>query len=463
MLKVHRNPDPILHPFEQGREYTRALNAAKLDKMFAKPFVGALEGHMDGVFSMTTNRKSLVSFVSGACDGEIKVWDLASKRNLWSTIGHTGFVRGLSSNLVGDKFLSCGDDKTVKLWNFVPSQEDLHAPDEQVGRSRVGRRRGRGGAGGLADTPSEKIVEPLKVFATNSPVLSVDHYWADEAGEREKFATTGETLDFWDITRNQPLHSFSWSTSDVDTISDCKFNPAEKDLIATVANDRSISLFDVRQKLPLRKVVMSMNSNCISWNPMEPFRFVVGNEDHNCYTFDVRNFKRPVILHRSHVGAVLSVSFSPTGKEFVSGSYDKTLRIYNSESWTSREVYHTKRMQRLFSVAYSADSRFVLSGSDDTNIRIWKARANDRLGKLAPREEQSANYSQRLVQRYKHAKQIRRLVKHKHLPKNVYKQVKRKRVMTGADMRREQNRIRHSKGTLEKEPEKDKPVVKEIE
>jgi WD repeat and SOF domain-containing protein 1 len=42
--KVHKNLDPSHHPFERAREYTRALNAAKLERLFAKPFVGALEG-----------------------------------------------------------------------------------------------------------------------------------------------------------------------------------------------------------------------------------------------------------------------------------------------------------------------------------------------------------------------------------------------------------------------------------
>ena len=30
--KVHRNLDPALHPFEKAVEYTRALNAVKLDR-----------------------------------------------------------------------------------------------------------------------------------------------------------------------------------------------------------------------------------------------------------------------------------------------------------------------------------------------------------------------------------------------------------------------------------------------
>lgn len=42
--QVQRNLNPDLHPFERTVEYTRALNAAKLGKVFAKPFVSALSG-----------------------------------------------------------------------------------------------------------------------------------------------------------------------------------------------------------------------------------------------------------------------------------------------------------------------------------------------------------------------------------------------------------------------------------
>jgi len=30
LIKVHKNVDPIIHPFEKPREYVRALNAVKL-------------------------------------------------------------------------------------------------------------------------------------------------------------------------------------------------------------------------------------------------------------------------------------------------------------------------------------------------------------------------------------------------------------------------------------------------
>ena len=50
------------------------------------------------------------------------------------------------------------------------------------------------------------------------------------------------------------------------------------------------------------------------------------------------NLSKPLTIHHDHVGAVLSVAYSSTGKEFCSGSYDKTVRIWNSTSVRSREV-----------------------------------------------------------------------------------------------------------------------------
>ena len=72
------------------------------------------------------------------------------------------------------------------------------------------------------------------------------------------------------------------------------------------------------------------------------------------------------------VSAAMDVDFSPTGREFVAGSYDRSVRIFAYNGGHSREVYHTKRMQRVFAVRFSGDGSYVFSGSDDMNVRIWK-------------------------------------------------------------------------------------------
>ena len=66
-----RNYDPALHPFQDSREYIRALNATKLNRVFAKPFIASLDGHRDGVSCMSKHRKQLNAIFSGSYDGEV--------------------------------------------------------------------------------------------------------------------------------------------------------------------------------------------------------------------------------------------------------------------------------------------------------------------------------------------------------------------------------------------------------
>lgn len=155
-----------------------------------------------------------------------------------------------------------------------------------------------------------------------------------------------------------------------------------------------------------------MCTNCIAWNPMEPMNFTAANEDTNLYTFDMRKLTSASVVHKDHIQAVMSVSYSPTGQEFVSGSYDRTIRIFDRWSGRSKEVYHDRRMQKIFSVSYSSDSQYVLSGSEDTDIRIWKAKASKPLGYKVHREKEKLEYLDQLKQRYRHMPEIRRIIKY---------------------------------------------------
>ena len=74
---------PVLHPFQKAREYKRALNSDKLEKVFAKPFICAMNDHSDGISVMSKNRFNLVDMISGSADGEIIFWNIPERRPIF--------------------------------------------------------------------------------------------------------------------------------------------------------------------------------------------------------------------------------------------------------------------------------------------------------------------------------------------------------------------------------------------
>lgn len=464
-----RNLSPTYHPFHKAREYTRGVQAAKLDRMFAKPFLGVLEGgHGDGITQTSTHRENLVQFVSGSVDGVVKIWDLPTRKCVTTyTRAHTGVVSGLallppySSNQQQPQqrqdptVLSCGEDGFLRLWKLtVDLLGQNHPSTTSNGASVTSEQLG------LIQTwrhPNNKRGGSFK---------SLDIHWTD----LNQFATASDSaVDVWDFARSSPIQSFSSAemTGEGDTISVVRYNPVESSLLAYCAMDRGIGLHDVRTGSALRKTILSMRSNCLQWNPMEPYYFVVGNEDYNCYSFDMRKLSTPSMIHKGHVGAVLSISWSPTGREFVSGSYDKTLRIFGHQKGTSREIYFTKRMQRVFTVNYTSDNTYIVSGSDDTNLRLWKARASEKVGaQLTIREERSLQYRQALIKKHHHLPEIHKIMKSgkRRGTKFVRKQTQLQQIQVDSKKRKLENRIQHSKpGTVPREAERSKVVEKEID
>lgn len=416
--RIPRNLDPNLHPFEAAREYTRALNAAKLERVFAKPFVASLDGHSDGVNCLVRNPRSISSAASGSCDGQIKLWHLQTKQCRKTLIAHNGFVRGLAFNPSGQRMFSVGDDKVVKIW----------------------------------DVNDNEKIEPLSTYVHSGMMIGIDHH-----GSEAKFATCGDNVEIWDEHRSVPLRTFDWG---IDTIHSVRFNHIETNILAATASDRSIMLYDMRGSNPLRKVIMKMKSNTIAWNPIEAYTFTAANEDSNAYTFDMRKLDTPVNVHIDHVGAILDINYSPTGQEFVTGSFDKTIRIFPRDRSKSREVYHTSRMQRVFCVTFSGDSTYVLSGSDETNIRLWKSNASEMLGASNPRQRRQLKYNQKLKHQYQHHPEVKRILKHRHVPRLIHKTAKEKKVMLDSIKRKEENLRLHSKpGAVEKVTERKKNVV----
>ncbi|KAF9510891.1 hypothetical protein BS47DRAFT_1373223 [Hydnum rufescens UP504] len=427
-----------MHPFAKARERVRALNAAKIERMFAKPFLASLEGHIDGVNVVVRKAHSLAVVASASADGEIIIHDLPQRKHLLRLpTAHKRSVTGICF-ADSDRLLSCGVDQTVKMWDVRTSLDE-------------------DGSGDLGENslPADGS-KPLTVFHGKTAFNAIDHH-----RESSLFATASNCVHIWDETKSSPVMNLNFPTS-TETITALKFNLSETSVLASTGSDRTFTLYDVRTGKAERRLVFQMRANALAWSPTLPTSILLASEDHNLYTFDVRSLTSPTQIYKGHVAAVMSCDWSPTGTEFVSGGWDRTLRIWNEGDGRGSEAYHTKRMQRVFSTIYTGDARFVLSGSDDGNLRLWKAHASEKLGIIGGRERAAREYRTKLREKWKYDPEVGKIERRRHMPKSIYNTSKLKQTMLDAQRVKEERRRKHSRaGETKPKAERRKVVVAE--
>lgn len=232
-----------------------------------------MQGHSDAISVFAKNPNHISNILSGSFDGEIKAWDLSQRKNIFSINAHEHMVKGLSFARNGGFFLSSGDDKQINLYEFANCLNN-----------------------------SSKI-SPMNSFMSKTPLNNIEHSYETN----DVFATAGQIVQIWNYQRSIPIQTFEWGA---DSVLNVKFNPSEANLIASTGIDRSIVLYDLRGNTPLKKIVLQNKSNCFAWNPMEPINFTVGNDDANCYSFDMRKMDIAKNIHKDHIKSVYCFIFN---------------------------------------------------------------------------------------------------------------------------------------------------------
>jgi WD repeat and SOF domain-containing protein 1 len=108
-------------------------------------------------------------------------------------------------------------------------------------------------------------IKPVNTFLGKHPFNALDHHRKDDL-----FVTAGHAVELWNPQRSDPVHSFEWGADTVNTV---KFSPVEHNLLVSTASDRNVILYDVRQRTPLKKLILKVSKNAyiLSFFPFSPF------------------------------------------------------------------------------------------------------------------------------------------------------------------------------------------------
>ncbi len=324
------------------------------------------------------------TLAAGLSDTTVRVWDVATGKEIQALEGHTGKVTSVAYSPDGKTLASASADKSVRLWDVTSGKElrRLAHPIDvtSIAYSPDGKTLASGSRGHTDYTPDGKTLfygdtlhfwnvatgKPLQALNVGGDVTSVAY-----SPDGKTLALGGRTAILWDVAsgkERQRLVGHTFGANAVVYSPDGKMLVSISDMARVwdaatgkelqVLGERSTSIQALRYSPDGKTLASGMADNTVQlWDPHtgKQFRTLAG-----------------------HTGAVQSVAYSPESDMVATGSSDKTVRLWEVASGKELRQFvgHTEAVN---SVAYSPNGLTLASGSDDKTVRLWDvATGNER-------------------------------------------------------------------------------------
>jgi Tol biopolymer transport system component len=270
--------------------------------------------------------------LSGSEDTTVRLWDLATGREIRPLVGHTGEVLAVAFSPDGKRALSGGMDRTIRLWDLTSGRE-LHRLEGHTER-----------VSSLAFSPD---------------------------GKRALSGSWDQTVSLWDLETGKELRRLGGHTSYVSSVA---FSPDGKRALSG-SYDGTVRLWDLSTGKALRVLEGSPKEiYSVAFAP-DGHRALSGGNDGLVRLWDLATGRE--LRHFDGLGkAVIRVAFSPDGRRVLAGAsqYEGTGplgRIWDAAS--GRELGHFGgQSDTAWSLAFAPDGRRALSAGAEKTLRLWE-------------------------------------------------------------------------------------------
>ncbi|NCR26553.1 MAG: protein kinase [Microcystis aeruginosa LE13-04] len=289
------------------------------------PLDKTLTGHSDCLDSVAYSPDGRY-LASGSRDNTIKIWEVATGKELRTLTGHSEIVFSVAYSPDGRYLASGSRDNTIKIWEVA------------TGKVRT-------------------------ITGHSGWVFSVAY---SPDGRYLASGSADKTIKIWEVATGKQLRTL---TDHSMTVWSVAYSPDGR-YLASGSLDKTIKIWEVATGTELRTLTgYSIGVLSVVYSP-DGHYLASGSNDNTIKIWEVATGKQ-LRTPTGHSEVVRSVVYSPDGRYLASGSQDKTIKIW--EVATGKELRTlTGHSQTVFSVVYSPDGRYLASGSSDRTIKIWR-------------------------------------------------------------------------------------------
>lgn len=247
---------------------------------------------------------------------------------------HQGAVYCCHFSQDASKVVSCGADKTVKVWES------------------------QSGKGLLSMTGHSDVVHCCRFSSNGARIVS---------------CSADHTVKVWDSSSGRELLSFKGHNQDVFT---CMFSPGDKNIVSCSA-DKTVKVWN--SVSGVEQVTFTGHADivrCCCYSP-DGARIVSCSDDTLVKVWDSNSGQELFTLEGGTNSAVTYCCFKPTGSSIV-GVSDTVVKIWDSK--TGQELKSLQTLSTTLSLAYSQNDSILAVGLSDTTVQLWNAVSEASLG-----------------------------------------------------------------------------------
>jgi WD40 repeat protein/uncharacterized caspase-like protein len=334
------------------------------------PKIVVQTGHAEYVRSVAFSPDGKL-FASGSNDNTVKIWDVASRRELRTLNGHTDHVLAIRFSGDGSLLASLGYDKTVRVWDVMSGEQRVtinvengafnaiaFASDGKTVLTANGTDSGGGG---------DHLIRfwdlAGKVSRTLDPgeVMSAIAISAD--GKTLAMGSLSGTVKLWDLSANKERASFTGHTDEVQAIA---FSSDGKTL-ASGAKDETARLWDLASGTP-RVLKHRAIVNAVAFSP-DGKTLATACWDNAVHLWDVTKGVETRSL-RGHKEIVWDVAFAPDGQTIASSSSDKSLKMWDAASGAERLTF-AGHVDFVDAAVLTNKGKTLVSHDSLDAVRVW--------------------------------------------------------------------------------------------